>query len=132
LAENFAGALLMPSAVVRQRWDQRGDVSLRDWLCSVANSLRVTAVALKWRLVVLRLLTEVEARSIADGALASNGRDVADELPLPFDRELIERIHQAIEEGYMSLRRATGILGTTARDFGELCRAYGLTLSYEV
>jgi predicted HTH domain antitoxin len=52
--------------------------------------------------------------------------------PLLFDHELMARIHAAVDDGHLSLGRATRILGMTSREFGELCAAYGLTLSYEV
>jgi Zn-dependent peptidase ImmA (M78 family) len=132
LAENFAGALLMPASVIRAKWDRRGEMDLPAWLISVASTLGVTAVALKWRLVVLGILSRAEADGLADRRLASNGDKSADTPPLLFDRELVARVHDAVEEGYLSFRRAMGILGTTPQAFRDLCAAYGLTLSYEV
>jgi Zn-dependent peptidase ImmA (M78 family) len=132
LAENFAGALLMPASVIQAKWDRRGEMDLPGWLVSVASILGVTAVALKWRLVVLGHLSKADADALPDRRLAMNSGTVADIPPLLFDRELVARVHEAIEEGYLSLRRATGLLGTTPHDFRELCAAYGLALSYEV
>jgi Zn-dependent peptidase ImmA (M78 family)/DNA-binding XRE family transcriptional regulator len=132
LADNFAGALLMPADVVTRRWQERGEVSVDEWLVSVASSLRVSAVALKWRLVVLAHLTKAEAEAIDDRELAGNGGSARGTPPLMFNHELVARIHAAIEEGHLSLNRATRILGTSLQEFSELCTAYGLTLSYEV
>jgi Zn-dependent peptidase ImmA (M78 family) len=132
LADNFAGALLMPADVVERRWQARGESDLHDWLMTTSSSLHVTAVALKWRLVVLGHLTKGAAEEIDDRALAANGDSSRESKPLPFDHELIARIRAAVEAGHLSLARATRILGITPRAFGELCTAYGLTLSYEV
>jgi Zn-dependent peptidase ImmA (M78 family) len=132
LADNFAGALLMPAEVIHRRWEQRDDVLLADWLKSSATALRVTAVALKWRLVVLGLLAKAQAEAMPDADLANGGRESSSLPPLPFDREFAARIHGAVEEGYLSLRRALQILGMTMEEFAALCGAYGLTLSYEV
>jgi Zn-dependent peptidase ImmA (M78 family) len=132
LAENFAGALLMPADVVARRWKERGEADVNEWLVSVASSLRVTAVALKWRLVVLGLLSKSEAEAIDDRDLAGNSASARGAQPLLFDRELVTRVHAAIEEGHLSLNRATSILGMTLKAFAELCKAHGLALSYEV
>ena len=122
----------MPAEVVASRWAGRGASDEVSWLNSVATSLRVTAVALKWRLVVLGLLTKAQAQSISDVRLAVNGGEEPSDPPLRFDRELTERIHGAVEDGELSLRKALKILGLGLEDFAELCSAYGLTLSYEV
>lgn len=132
LAENFAGALLMPEEVVGRLWADRGQ-DLIDWLNSAATSLRVTAVALKWRLVVLGHLSKADAASVSDGRLVDNGhpgREPA--LPPLFDREMIERLRGAVEEGHLSLGRVAKLLGMTTSEFGRVCRVYGLPLSYEV
>jgi len=132
LAENFAGALLMPADVVERSWRDREGADLVQWLATVSDTLRVTAVALKWRMVVLGHLPKAQAQELDDRRLAGDGRGSETAPPLPFDRELIARIHGAVEEGHLSPRRAVDILGMTARAFGDLCAAYGLTLSYEV
>jgi XRE family transcriptional regulator, fatty acid utilization regulator len=89
-------------------------------------------MALKWRLVVLGHLSKTDAEAIDDRELAGNGCSARGAQPLLFDHELVARIHAAIEEGHLSLGRAARILGMTLQEFGELCSAYGLPLSYEV
>jgi hypothetical protein len=81
---------------------------------------------------VLGLLTKAQAQSISDARLAVNAGEEPSDPPLRFDRELTERIHGAVEDGELSLRKALKILGLGLEDFAELCSAYGLTLSYEV
>jgi hypothetical protein len=92
----------------------------------------VTSIALKWRMVVLGLLSKAEAEAVDDRRLAANGGQESDATPLLFGREFIARVHGAVEEGHLSLRRAVQLLGMTARDFSDLCGAYGVALSYEV
>lgn len=132
LAENFAGALLMPADVVARRWGERGDGDTSDWLVTVASSLRVSAVALKWRLVVLGHLATAEAEAIDDRELATHGESDRAAKPLLFNHDFVARVHAAIEDGFLSLGRATRILGVSAQQLGGLCAAYGLTLSYKV
>jgi Zn-dependent peptidase ImmA (M78 family)/transcriptional regulator with XRE-family HTH domain len=133
LAENFAGALLMPEDVVGRLWADRHDLDLVDWLNATATSLGVTAVALKWRLVVLGKLSKVDAASLPDARLVANGEPEREHaIPPLFDREMIGRLRGAVEEGHLSLGRVAKLLGLTTSEFGDVCRAYGLPLSYEV
>ena len=83
-------------------------------------------------MVVLGHLSKAQAQELDDRRLGSRGREPESAPPLLFDREFIARMHGAVEEGHLSLRKAVGILGLTAEAFGELCAAFGLTLSYEV
>lgn len=132
LAENFAGALLMPADVVSARWREKQSLSLVQWLNDTASELLVTAVALKWRLVVLGLQTKAEMAAVDDGQLVGNGRPDDGGIPTSFSAGFVRMIHEAVEDGHLSLRRASRILGIAPRDFGDLCGAYGLDLSYEV
>ncbi len=132
LAENFAGALLMPADVVTDLWQRRGDADLYEWLNETATSLRVTAVALKWRLKVLALLTKREVEALDDRRLAANGGRCGERSPLPFNREFVTRVYEAVEAGNLSLRKAVRLLHQSLSEFAELCRAYGLDLTYEI
>lgn len=132
LAENFAGALLMPSDVVTPFWHQRGDADLYDWLNRTALSLRVTSRALMWRLVVLGHLSQQKAKSLDPSRLAHHGGQEPDAPPPPFSNDFVARVHQAVEAGHLSLRRAAGLLGLSPREFGDVCRTFGFELSYEV
>lgn len=132
LANNFAAALLMPEDVVAARWERRGDVDLHDWLNATATSLRVSSAALKWRLVGLGHLSRVSAEALDDRRLTANGGLAQAPPPPPFSRDLVTRVHRAVEEGHLSLRKATNLLGLSALRFQEICRTYGVELSYEV
>jgi transcriptional regulator with XRE-family HTH domain len=132
LAENFAGALLMPGQVLRDRWKDRGDEELTDWLNRTATDLQVTALALKWRLVAADLLAKPEAQRIDDRGLAANGGGAQAPPPPRFSPDFVARIHDAVEGGRLSLAKATRLLGVTPSAFAELCDTYGHDLSYEL
>jgi XRE family transcriptional regulator, fatty acid utilization regulator len=131
LAENFAGGLLMPAEEVSVAWGKRGEQDLHDWLNATATELKVTSVAPKWRLVVLGHLSRSGAQAIDDRRLAGNGGLDQGPPPLPYSREFVVQVYQAVEKGHLSLRRALGLLQMSVKDFSDLCRAYGLALSYE-
>ena len=41
------------------------------------------------------------------------------------------RVHEAVEAGRLSLRRAASLLGLSIHAFADLCRSYGRALSYD-
>src|SRR5258708_25403030 len=66
LANNFASAVLMPTPVL-ERFADRSTLAQPDLpakLNAAAEELRVTASALKWRLVALDLLKPAAARAV--------------------------------------------------------------------
>jgi len=130
LAENFAGALLMPRDVVLQEWENRGHVADYEWLNTTATKLRVTAIALKWRAVVVGLLTSAAAKGIDDQLLVGNGRiDDGDcGKPRLFSDDYVGHVHAAIESGRLSIRRASRLLDIRIGALDELFRSYGLDL----
>ena len=133
MAENFAAALLMPEDVVGARWRTRGDPEIHAWLNASATALRVSAVAFKWRLRSLGLLTPIDLAAIEDARLVANGGELTGETPPPpFSSEFVRRVHAAVESGRLSLRRAAKLLGVALSEFVDLCHQYGLTLSYDV
>ncbi|HEX6599166.1 MAG TPA: XRE family transcriptional regulator [Gemmatimonadaceae bacterium] len=126
LANKFAACLLMPEPVVRARWATRGDVSLRDWLVATARSLRVSPTALQWQIHNLGLLGKPEMVDVT----GNGGDPFAPEPPL-FSASFIARVHEAVEGGRLSLRRAAGLLGLSLGAFADVCRSYGRPLSYD-
>jgi XRE family transcriptional regulator, fatty acid utilization regulator len=132
LANNFASAVLMPTAVLDQfaPWD--GDLVAH--LNAAADALQVTATALKWRLVAVGQLEFAVAKNVRDAALRNNGRDAASKgEPAPlFSKPFIEVIALAISEGQLSARRAADLLDMPLEDFAELCGTYGVAAPVEL
>ena len=136
LADNFAGALLMPADVIRKRWDSRpADLDLHEWLNATAEALRVTSQALKWRLVAMGLLSKPDLLEINDERLTWNGGVIGeDRNPSPaFSRTFISRIGRAIERGDLSVRRTVELLGASGTGgLKELFRTHGLEVPFDL
>lgn len=131
LAENFAAALLMPSPTLEARWKARGGAELREWIGAAAGELRVSAAALTWRMHNLGYLTRRELDELVAERIPAPAKS-ADAPPPLFSAEFVERVHGAVEAGRLSLRRASRLLEMEVEEFADLCRAYSLTLSYDV
>lgn len=131
LANNFASAVLMPTAVIDQIDPIKGD--LVPWLNDTAEALEVTATALKWRLVALERLDAVQANKIPDSALRNNGRDISGRKPPPlYSKAFMEVIALAIDEGHMSARKAADLLDMTLDDLAELCATHSVKVALDL
>lgn len=125
LADNFAGAVLMP----RQALERLGpwDKDLAKRLNTAAAALRVTASALKWRLVAAELLDKAAAETVSDAELRNNGRAATkSKPPTMFSKTFMEVIAAALSRGLLSMRRAAELLDVAVDDIPDLCTAYGL------
>jgi XRE family transcriptional regulator, fatty acid utilization regulator len=131
LANNFASAVLMPTAALDRFGPVKGEAVT--WLNTTADALCVTATALKWRLVALDRLDPPRAREIPDAALRNNGRKVDTAGPPPplFSNSFVEVIARAINEGRLSMRRAADLLDIPTDDLAELCRTHGVEAPVE-
>ena len=131
LANNFASAVLMPTAVLARFGPVKGEIIA--WLNATADALQVTATALKWRLVALDRLDLARAKEIPDAALRNNGRaDAAGEPPPLFSKPFMEVIALAVTNGQMSARRAADLLDMTLEDLVDLCATYGLEAPFHL
>jgi XRE family transcriptional regulator, fatty acid utilization regulator len=134
LADNFASAVLMPAPVLDRWGDWTGlrGKALLDQLNSAADELQVTSSALRWRLVSLDRLDHALAREIPEEWLRHNGRERPVAVPLPplFSRSFVEVIARTIDDGRVSARKATGLLGLSMEEFAELCAAHGVAAPY--
>jgi Zn-dependent peptidase ImmA (M78 family)/DNA-binding XRE family transcriptional regulator len=132
LAEQFAAALLMPAAVLATAWEGRGRADLFEFMGTTARSLRVSVPALAWRLHNLGHVTRAEADAVRERHASRERRTSRGPLPPLFSRSFVARVHQAVEAGRLSLRRAARLLDVDPLAFADTCRAYDLALSYEV
>ena len=133
LADNFASALLMPERTLAPRWQARGERDIHAWLNATASELLVTAVALKWRLVQLGWFTKADLLDIKDAKLTANGRPKKDQtVPRPFGPEFVQRLHTALSEGDLSVRRAASLLEMTIEDLADLFKAYDLPVPFDL
>jgi hypothetical protein len=103
------------------------------WLNDTAETLQVTATALKWRLVALERLDTTRAKEIPDSALRNNGRDVSKSVPPPlYSKAFIEVIALAIDEGQLSARKAADLLDMSIDHLAELASLHGVELKIDL
>lgn len=134
LADNFAGALLMPATTLRKLWENRGSKDIHAWLNNTASGLSVTALALKTRLEQAELLTaENDLLKIDPARLTWNGRTPGERsLPKLYSRRFVELLHWALDKGELSVRRAAGLLSCTIEDLEDLFRAHGMEPPFDL
>ena len=135
LADNFAGAVLMPSKMLERDWNwgSLGEEELIDRLNIVADELHVTSSALRWRLVALGQLRKSVAQSLPGTALRNNDRDVArGEEPAMFSKPFVEVLGRANERGLVSMRRVAKLLNLVIEDVEELYAVHGLKCPIEL
>ncbi len=137
LANNFAGALLMPADAIRQYgpWSALDESSLVERLNHMADELHVTSSALRWRLVALKELSKSAATSLPEAALRNNGRPSAEmkdgtieaeKLPPRFSKRFAEVMARAADKGLISLRRTAALLECPVEGVGDLFAEHGL------
>ena len=135
LANNFAAVVLMPAGTLSRfgSWSTFTQDELISRLNAVADELKVTASALKWRLVALGELRPAAARSVPDAALRNNGRDVAEDIPPAlFSKPFVEVIGLAIDRGHVSVRRIADLLDLTIEGLEELFVAHDVACSVDL
>ena len=129
LADRFASAVLMPRwLLVDMDWRGLIGPALPEAINARATALGVSADALRWRLASTGLLAQKTAREIPAAALRNNGvaNPARSEVPPLYSRALMTVVVDAIEEGFISVRRTARLLDTTIDALGELIAAHGL------
>lgn len=131
LADNFAGALLMPRSILEPSWNSRKEkgVSIQDWFAAMTDQLRVSAPALQARLLSLKYIQSPDLLAVNTDALTGPVR----ELPPPFSRRFMERSAEAINRGEVSVMRLARLLQTTGLGgLEDLFRTHGLAVPFEM
>lgn len=136
LADNFAAALLMPSAALDRfgNWSYLAGETLTGRLNGVADELLVSSQALRWRLFGMGRLSRAQNEAIVDDSLRNNGRSRPRWQPPPplFSRPFVKIVAAALDEGKTSTRRIASILGIAVDDLAELFAAHGVEAPYEL
>lgn len=135
LADSFASALLMPTAVLDRfgNWSALSEDKLIGKLNAAADELGVTSSALRWRLVSVGRIERVVAQRIPETKLRNNGRaNVQQELQPLFSKTFVEVIARALDEGRVAVRRISHLLGLTIDELSDLFSAHGVAVPYEL
>lgn len=122
LADNFAGALLMPGAELKPRWEKlRTQSSLKNTLSVLAEHFHVSVAAVGWRVVALGWL---KAGELTSTVLRTASRPSQAASSALFSQRYIERIAWGINRGELSVKRLLGLLHLGLDDFRACCEAY--------
>ena len=126
LADNYSGGLLMPSSVVRARWEERKNQTLVDWLLEHAAEMHVSPAAMYWRLVNLELIDKDEHPFPA----GTKAKSSPGQIPLLYNRPFVARLQKVLERGNLSVIRATEILDCSIEELVELFESYNLEVPF--
>jgi Zn-dependent peptidase ImmA (M78 family)/transcriptional regulator with XRE-family HTH domain len=127
LANNFAAALLMPRASL-DKLIEPGRFDDVAHLCEVAALFRVAPVALAWRLFNLKLISDDTRRSL----VREKQRLSVSSPPKRFSASFVKMLHEALENGRLSARKAAKAMGLGLGGLNELFAQYGLTAPFEL
>ena len=92
-------------------------------LAEVAAHLRVTTIALSWRLRSLGRIDEATREELARVRVDVTNNDV----PKLFSESLVKQLHAALDKGRVTARKAAKALGMSLAELYELFASYGLS-----
>ena len=128
LADNFAAGLLMPRNSLEPRWKafQGGDIHA--WLTTTAAEYEVSTTALFWRLVNSRLMSQRQAEKVDRNRLGERAAPQREDAAKPklYSRAFAEKLHAAIDKGFISVRKTAELLQCNIEDVGSLFDAYNM------
>ena len=127
LANNFAAALLMPEASLEQLIDKHR-IDVVSHLADIAFQLRVTPVALSWRLLNLKWI----GRETQDALQQEFQRPSVAGAPKRFSPAFINMLHTAIDRGHLSARKAAKAIGATLPDLVDLFAEHSLPSPFDL
>lgn len=127
LANNFGAALLMPRASLDQLIDPKRYHDIPH-LCEVAALSRVAPVALAWRLFNLKLINADTRRELSQ----VKQRPSVSGPPKRFSPTFVKMLHEALENGRLSARKAAKAMGLGLGALTELFTQHDLTAPFEL
>lgn len=126
LANSYSGGLLMPSGVVKTRWEDRKNQTLADWLLKNSAEMRVSPAAIYWRLVDLELIDKDEHPF----SIGTKAKSPPRQTPLLYNRPFVTRLQKVLERGNLSVIRATEILDCSIEELVKLFESYNLEVPF--
>jgi Zn-dependent peptidase ImmA (M78 family)/transcriptional regulator with XRE-family HTH domain len=127
LADNFAAALLMPRASLDKLID-RDRIDDIAHLCEVAALLRIAPKALAWRLFNLKLIGDDTRRNLHQ----EKQRPSVSGPPKRFSLTFVRMLHEALENGRLSARKAAKAMGLGLSGLTDLFAQYDLPAPFEL
>lgn len=127
LANSFAAGLLMPRASLDKLIDRNRLEGLAH-LSEVATLLKVAPVTLAWRLFNLKLISDDTRRNLSQ----EKRRLAATAPPKPFSPSFVKMLHDALETGRLSARKAASATGLGLSGLTKLFADYDLAPPFEL
>jgi len=127
LANNFAAALLMPSASLNKLIDSHRLENITH-LCEVASRFHVAPTSLAWRLYNLKLISLDTKAQLS--ALKQNSTQ--SDRPKLFSATFVKMLHEALENGKLSVRKAAKALGVGLGGLADIFIEYNLSAPFDL
>jgi len=127
LANSFAAALLMPLASLDRLIDQDRTNDIAH-LREVAALLRVAPVTLAWRLYNLKRIDHDTRRNLSQ----EKQRPSVSGPPKRFSATFVKMLHEALENGRLSARKAAKAVGLGLGGLTELFAQYDFAAPFEL
>ncbi len=131
LADAFAAGLLIPEDCLLKYIQQVGlaEKGNTQWIKDAASHFKVSGSAMKWRLKSMGYLTQLQAERIEDAEIRSVIRE---ETPLLFSKQFVDRIHWALENGTMSVRKVANHLQMPIDELQSVFLSYELAPPFDL
>jgi Zn-dependent peptidase ImmA (M78 family) len=124
---DFAAALLMPQASLEHFIDTKQINNLSE-LIRTAKALQVAPSALAWRLFNLKLIDAKTLQLLK----AQPNKSSQKNMPKRFSDQYISLLHEAIDQGRLSARKASKILGMSLPEFRGLFEEHAMSVPFEI
>jgi Zn-dependent peptidase ImmA (M78 family)/transcriptional regulator with XRE-family HTH domain len=131
LADAFASGLLIPQSSLLKYVGLKGmpTKSNLQWIKDAAAHFKVSGSAMKWRLTSMGYFTSTIARKIDDASIRV---ELTEEKPKLYSESFVKRLHWAIENGEMSVRKVASTLELTIDDLEKLFFSYDLVAPFDL
>jgi Zn-dependent peptidase ImmA (M78 family) len=127
LANSFAAALLMPTSSLDQLVDSRRSADVNH-LAQVAAELRVAPTALAWRLFNMKRIDE----GTRDALMFERQQPSVAGTPRRFSLSFVAMLHEAIDRGQISARKAAKAMDMNLPKLSELFAEHSLATPFEL
>ena len=127
LANNFAAAMLMPTASLKSLIDPERSEDIAH-LLAVASTLRVSPSALGSRLFNLKKID----KPTRDALMVTNPQPASAETLKRFSAEFVTLLHEALEKGRISARKAAKIIDGELSDLRDLFSEHELAAPFDI
>lgn len=131
LADAFAAGILMPQRSLAPLWKKRGPTPVTEWINKTAPKFHVSGKAIFYRLLNLQWISKRDITSL-DHLISVEKRGYRDKDILPFSRIFTEKLHEAVDRGFISVRKTAKLLDYTIEELAELFKVYDLPVPFDL